>query len=94
MSEIQSVLFRRTPTFVTSTDKRTGEKKYKIDKSKKMFTKGEAKRWLQKSGFVDQKVDVSPNYYRFRQSLPKRGSRTRTIDMTDGVLGVVEFPNQ
>lgn len=49
------------------------------------FTKGEAFKWVRDHGYKADKVDVGPNFYRFRQVDPERlkGGRFRTIDFGD-----------
>jgi len=47
-----------------------------------MFSPEEAKRWILGHGYKLKKIDVSPEYYRFRQEEPKHlellGFRART----------------
>ena len=92
-TRIQSVMFRATPTYIVTKD-RHGEKKYKVDKRRRIFTRAEAVEWLKENNFVHEKIDATPNYYRFRQHTPRRGVRYRTIPLDDGVLAVVELPEQ
>jgi len=46
------------------------------------FTKEEAYRWVRSHGYKADKIDVGPNFFRFRQVDPERlrGGRFRTID--------------
>ena len=53
------------------------------------FTKGEAFQWVRDHGYKATKVDITPEFYRFRQVDPARlhGTRFRTIDLgADGHL--------
>jgi hypothetical protein len=49
------------------------------------FSKGEAFAWIRDHGYKADKVDVGPNFYRFRQVNPERlrGGRFRTLDFGD-----------
>lgn len=49
------------------------------------MTKGEAFKWIRDHGYKADKVDVGPNFFRFRQVDPERlrGGRFRTIDFGD-----------
>ena len=58
------------------------------------FTKGEAYDWARTHGYTTRKIDVTPQFYRFRQQDPERfrGGRFRTIDLGDvGHLIVVYY---
>jgi hypothetical protein len=58
------------------------------------FTKGQAYQWMREHGYKTMKVDVAPNFYRFRQMDPDRlkGGRFRTIDFGDvGHATIVYF---
>ena len=41
---------------------------------KDKFTQGEALRWLIDHGYKHEKIDITPNTYRFRQHNPIRDS--------------------
>jgi hypothetical protein len=49
------------------------------------FTRGEAFAWVRSHGYRADKVDVGPNFFRFRQVDPDRlkGGRFRTIEFGD-----------
>jgi hypothetical protein len=49
------------------------------------FSKGDAFKWIRDHGYKATKVDVAPNFYRFRQQDPDRlrGGRFRTIGLGD-----------
>ena len=48
------------------------------------YTLGEAKDWLKNNGFVFKKVDITDNYYRFRQLEPSFG-RYVTHSIPNGI---------
>lgn len=49
------------------------------------FSRREADIWVYENGYKNTKVDVTPEYYRFRQVNPERlhGFRFRTINLGD-----------
>ena len=49
------------------------------------FSRREADRWIYDHDYKNTKVDVTPEYYRFRQVNPERlhGFRFRTINLGD-----------
>ena len=56
------------------------------------FSKGEAFAWIRKHGYKAEKVDITPEFYRFRQIAPERlhGFRFRTVELGgDGYLTMV-----
>ena len=56
------------------------------------FTKPEAFAWIRKHGYKADKVDVTPEFFRFRQIAPERlhGFRFRTVQIgDDGYLTMV-----
>lgn len=61
---------------------------------KGVFTKASARRWAKEHGFSSTGLDEKENTYRLRQHDPHDFSRGtfRTIEMTDGVMGVVAMP--
>ena len=52
---------------------------------RRAFSKGDAFKWIHDHGYKSSKVDVTPEFYRFRQVDPERlhGTRFRTIDLGD-----------
>lgn len=63
-----------------------------IQLRKSKFTKPEAFDWIRKHDYKADKVDVTPEFYRFRQIAPERlhGFRYRTVELgDDGYLTVV-----
>lgn len=57
------------------------------------FTKGEAFKWIRDHGYKATKVDIGPNFFRFRQQDPERlkGGRFRTIDFGDVGHGTIVY---
>ena len=58
------------------------------------FSKGDAFAWVRDHGYSASKVDITPEFYRFRQADPERfhGGRFRTVDLGDvGNLILVYF---
>lgn len=56
------------------------------------FSKGEAFAWIRKHGYKAEKVDITPDFFRFRQIDPSRlhGFRFRTVEIgNDGYLTMV-----
>lgn len=51
----------------------------------KKFGESKAINWLDKNGFVLKKVDITKNYYRFRQRNPNKKSNYYTIKLKNGV---------
>lgn len=58
---------------------------------KEKFTLEEAKKWLEKHNFKNEKVDETDKYYRFRQREPDEfiPDSFRTIEITDGIKAIV-----
>lgn len=59
---------------------------------KEEWTVPKAVQWLDKHGYGYSKVDVTDNYYRFRQFPPRGRMRTITFSEEDGIKAVVSFP--
>ncbi len=58
---------------------------------KDKFTLKKAKQYIKKNHEL-QKVDVSPNYYRFRQKNPKTKHKAiKTITLKNGVKEIVYY---
>lgn len=56
------------------------------------FTKSEAYDWIRKHGYKADKIDVTHDFYRFRQINPERlhGFRFRTVQLgDDGYLTMI-----
>jgi len=54
--------------------------------SRKQWSLGEARRWLEKHGYNGGKVDTTENQYRFRQREPPSGDKHFvTKKLTNGV---------
>lgn len=68
--------------------------------SKNSFNKREASRWVLDNGYKilklpdgTQKIDVTANYYRYRQTAPDSDKYDYRIEqITNGVLGVRQYP--
>lgn len=60
---------------------------------KDRFTLREAIVWLEGYGFsIPSKVDITPNYLRFRQFKPNRNHRMRTIDIGEnGIKFIIDY---
>jgi hypothetical protein len=57
--------------------------------SRDKFTRREADRWIHDNNYKNTKIDITPEYYRFRQVDPARlhNGRFRTINLGyDGYL--------
>ena len=54
-----------------------------IPKSK--FTKQQAKKWIIDNNFKLKKIDITPNFYRFRQRLPQKNRQYFTVRLTNGI---------
>lgn len=52
---------------------------------KKKFSLPDAIAWVSRHGFRSHKVDITGNYYRFRQMEPMYGGKYRTKTLTNGV---------
>ena len=54
-----------------------------------------AETWLKKHGyktsFYGKKVDITPNYYRYRQIAPHKFKTYRNKDLGNGVMLVIGF---
>ncbi len=61
--------------------------------SKAKWTASEAKKWLEKNGYLSSKMDQSKNKLRFRQKEPE-GGRYATKKLSDGIELVFEYPNE
>jgi hypothetical protein len=59
---------------------------------KLLYTPEEARKWLKKNEFKPIKhVDKTKNFLRYRIRSPKKGSRYRMIEFTDGIKAVIMF---
>ncbi len=56
---------------------------------RRFFTIGAAQKWLRENGYTFIKLDLTQNYYRFRQIPPDSGCRYRTKELPNGVLLVL-----
>ena len=59
--------------------------------NKDKFTKREANKWIKDNKYINKKVDITKNYYRFRQFTPKKGDKYRTKDLKNGVKLVLKI---
>jgi len=57
---------------------------------KSVFTQKKAVGWLTKHNYDHSKVDVTDNYYRFRQQDPVSGAKFYTVRLPNGVELIVE----
>lgn len=57
---------------------------------KKYFTENQAMNWLYRNGFTAKKIDITQNYYRFRQSPPNPRKHYYTVSLDDGVKLVLQ----
>ena len=57
---------------------------------KKGFSYGKAKKWIIKHGFHIKRVDITVNYYRFRQKEPKKGAIYRIKELENGIMFVLQ----
>jgi uncharacterized protein YdaT len=57
---------------------------------KNVFTQKKAIGWLEKHNYDHGKIDVTDNYYRFRQSDPSSGSSFYTVRLPNGVELICE----
>lgn len=59
--------------------------------NKKYFSFAQACDWIKKHHFNLIKVDITHNFYRFRQTTPTRYKYFRTISLAEGIEAVVGF---
>jgi hypothetical protein len=57
------------------------------------MSKGDAYRWIRDHGYKATKVDVTPEFYRFRQMDPDRlrTGRFRTVEFGDVALATIVY---
>lgn len=60
---------------------------------RKFFTTDQARHWLIHHKFKANKVDITKNYYRFRQHKPSKRYYYRVKEVTPGILFAFAFPN-
>jgi hypothetical protein len=59
----------------------------------KTWTRPEAATWIHNHGYVIKKVDVTVNFYRFRQVEPIKGSYYTNLRLPNGVeLIMMRYP--
>jgi hypothetical protein len=49
------------------------------------YTLNQAKAWVNTNNFKLKKMDLTQNYYRFRQREPKPQSKYFTVELTNGI---------
>jgi len=54
------------------------------------FSLEQAIKWLNKNGYENKKVDITENYYRFRQNNPKKSTRYYTLKRSKGIQVVYQ----
>jgi hypothetical protein len=59
---------------------------------RKFFTTDQARHWLIHHKFKANKVDITKNYYRFRQHEPSKKYYYRVKEVSPGILFVFAFP--
>lgn len=52
---------------------------------KSIYTEDKARKWLVKHKYKSKKVDITENYYRFRQRIPKKTDKYYTKKITKGI---------
>lgn len=52
---------------------------------KRIFTKRRADNYIKKNNYKNQKVDITKNFYRYRQLPPKDNYKYRMKDLNNGV---------
>jgi hypothetical protein len=57
--------------------------------SRSLFTLSGARKWIHEHGFKDLKVDVTKNYYRFRQISPSPRYKYRIKQVAPGIKFVI-----
>ena len=57
------------------------------------FSLQQAIDWLEEHHFGHRKVDITEDYFRFRQMEPKHGGRYVTKTLPNGVEIVIVYPN-
>lgn len=58
--------------------------------SKANFSEGDAKKWIVDHGFKLNKIDITKDYYRFRQKAPSKNGNYRMHPLGDVGLLVLE----
>lgn len=59
--------------------------------NKSKFTLNSASSWIIKNGFKIGRVDITKNYYRFRQYNPSKNKKYRIKTLTSSIKLVLEF---
>lgn len=58
---------------------------------KNIWKKDKAIKWIKMNKFKHKKIDVTQNYYRFRQSNPNKFSKFRIKNIKNGIKLVLGF---
>ena len=57
-----------------------------------LYTIASARKWLKKNGYIyNKKVDISTNYFRFRQKSPVDKKKYRILKIKTGIKIVLMF---
>jgi hypothetical protein len=59
-----------------------------------LYTLNQARNWLIRHRFKSNKLDITTNYFRFRQHEPSSRYRYRIKQIAPGILFVFVFPNR
>ena len=57
------------------------------------FSLQEAIDWLEAHGFKHRKVDITEDFFRFRQMPPMRGGEYRSKTLPNGIEIVIHYPS-
>jgi hypothetical protein len=58
---------------------------------KRIFTKRRADNYIKKNNYVNKKVDITKNFYRYRQFEPRKTYKYRMKDLGNGVKLVLKI---
>lgn len=56
-----------------------------------LWTQQKAKKWLMNHDYIYPKIDITENFFRFRQKVPDKNKRYRTINIGRGIEFVLMF---
>ena len=59
--------------------------------SRQYYTKQKAIEWIINNNFKYYKLDITKNYYRFRQFDPLQNKNYRTINLKPGIDAIIEY---
>jgi hypothetical protein len=71
-----------------------GTKVQSVILAKNQWSKSDADKWVEKKKFKVKKVDETSNFYRYRQTEPKKSKNYRWKPFSEkkGIYSVVEVP--